>query len=123
MKRSLIALGVSLLALADARALDCANAVTTPDMNECAAREQKVVEANLNRTYQQLLKDLNDPDSAATKKKLVVAQRAWVKFREADCAAVYEHYAGGTIRNLMHSGCMRGRAEQRIKELGAFNTP
>lgn len=123
MKRSILAFGVALLALADARAVDCANAVTTPDMNECAAREQKVVEAKLNRTYQQLLKDLNDPDSAGTKKKLVAAQRAWVKFREADCAAVYEHHSGGTIRNLVYSGCMRGRAEQRITELEAFNSP
>lgn len=101
---------------------DCKNAMSTPDINECASIEQKAVEARLNQVYQRVLKtlDTEGKDSAATKTKLVVAQRAWVKFREADCDAVYERHAGGTIRTVMFIGCMQSHAEQRIKALEAF---
>jgi len=109
------------MACAPALALDCKNAMNTPEMNECAALEQKAVEAKLNQVYRRVIKSLDtNEDSAAAKEKLVIAQRAWIKFREADCDAVYENWAGGTIRNVMYSGCMRQHAEQRIKDLEGF---
>ena len=96
-------------------ALDCQNAVSTPEINECAAAEQKKIEEQLNKTYQDALKRL--ADDKATRTALVTAQRAWVKFREADCKAVYQRSIGGTIRTVMYLGCMQNRAETRIKEL------
>lgn len=105
-------------------AVDCKNAVTTPDMNECAAIDQKKADARLNQVYQRVLKSLEpDAGGAETKKKLVEAQRAWIKFRDADCAAVYQQHIDGTIRNMMHHGCMQARTEQRIKELKQFLEP
>lgn len=101
----------------NAMALDCSNAVSTPDINECAAREQKQVEARLNTVYQRVLKTVTD---RKVRTQFVSAQRLWVKYREADCKAVYEKYAGGTIRTVMFIGCMQNRAETRIKELEAF---
>lgn len=98
-------------------ALDCKNAVATPDLNECASIEQKKVESQLNQVYQRVLKSVGEAD---TKKALVEAQRAWVKFREADCKAVYENYKTGTIRTVMFIGCMQGHAEKRIKDLEGF---
>lgn len=100
-----------------AHALDCKNAVTTPDMNACAAREQKEVEANLNRVYQRVLKTVSAP---RVRTQFVAAQRLWVKFREADCQTVYQQHADGTIRTLVYLGCLQNRAETRIKELEAF---
>jgi len=101
---------------------DCKNAMNTLEINECASIEQKAVEARLNQVYQRVLKTLDGEgrDSAATRAKLVAAQRAWVRFREADCDAVYERHAGGTIRTVMYIGCMQSHAEQRIKALEAF---
>lgn len=100
-------------------ALDCKNATTTVDMNQCAASEQKQMEATLNLTYQRVLKA--QPPRVRT--KLVAAQRMWIKFREADCDAVFEKYAGGTMRNVAVLGCMQRRAGQRIKELDDYVTP
>ena len=114
----IVGLGMS----ASVQALDCNKAVTTPEMNECAAIDQKKVEIRLNQTYQRVMKSLGGSD-AETRKKLIEAQRAWIKFREADCAAVYQQHVGGTIRGLMYSGCMQSRAEQRIKELKQFMEP
>ncbi len=107
-----------------AHALDCARASTTLELNECAARAQKAVEQTLNQTYQQALKALQQPDTetekfSATRQRLVEAQRAWMKFREADCEAVYLQYVSGSIRNLMFIGCMQKHAERRIDDLKA----
>jgi uncharacterized protein YecT (DUF1311 family) len=106
-----------LLCSASSFALDCDNAVSTPDLNECAAREQKAVEAILNTVYQRVLKATSAP---AVRTQLVAAQRAWIKFRGADCKAVHQKYADGTIRTVMYLGCMQNRAETRIKELEMF---
>jgi len=120
MRRTLFLFALA-TACAPALALDCKNAMSTPEINECAAAEQKVVETKLNQVYRRVIKSLEtNKDSAAAKDKLVLAQRAWVKFREADCDAVYENWAGGTIRTVMYIGCMQQHAEQRIKDLEGF---
>jgi len=120
MRRTLFLFALA-TACAPALALDCKNAMSTPEINECAAAEQKAVESKLNQVYRRVIKSLEtNKDSAAAKDKLVLAQRAWVKFREADCDAVYENWAGGTIRTVMYIGCMRQHAEQRIKDLEGF---
>ncbi|MBV7536705.1 DUF1311 domain-containing protein [Duganella sp. sic0402] len=111
---------ISLLLAASASsvyALDCKTASATPELNECAAIEQKKVEDQLNQIYQRSIKAIDEPD---TKKALIAAQRAWIKFREADCKAVYERYKQGTARTMMFIGCMRGHAENRIKDLADF---
>lgn len=97
-------------------ALDCTKAVTTPDINECTSIEQKKVEDKLNKVYQGIVKPLEGDE----KKTLVEAQRAWVKFREADCNAVYQRWIDGTVRNVMFISCMQDRAETRIKELQEY---
>ncbi|NYE60833.1 uncharacterized protein YecT (DUF1311 family) [Duganella sp. 1224] len=101
-------------------ALDCDKASSTIEINQCALQEQQKVERQLNATYQETLKVFASADDASTKTKLVDAQRLWVKFREADCQAEYDKWKGGTIRNVMYSGCMQERAKQRIKELESF---
>ena len=120
-----IALAFGLIAgtASAAPALDCNNAASTVDINECAAREKKAVEAKLNAAYQAALKALGDGEGAAAKKALVLAQRAWIKFREADCHALYELWSDGTMRDVVSLNCMRRRAEQRIKELDEFENP
>ena len=105
------------LCATSAHALDCDNAVSTPDLNECAARDQKAAEAKLNTVYQRVLKNIGEP---AVRTQFVAAQRAWIKYREADCKAVHQKYADGTIRTVMYLGCMQNRAETRVKELEMF---
>ncbi|WP_151638821.1 lysozyme inhibitor LprI family protein [Noviherbaspirillum aerium] len=122
-KRTLLYL-IILAASRSAFGLDCSKAITTPDLNQCASIEQKKVEATLNRVYQRVLKSLDDKDAeqpdAKVRNAFIAAQRAWVKFREADCNAVYQKHAGGSIRTMMHIGCMQNHAEKRIKDLEYF---
>lgn len=117
---------ILLAGVGSAHALDCAKAVSTPDIAECAVREQKQVEARLNARYQKLMRELdgkNDPASRSPelKQAVIEAQRAWVKYREADCKAVYQMYIDGSARGAMFTGCMQAHAEQRIKALDDFS--
>ena len=107
--------------------LDCGKAITTPDVNQCASIEQKKVETSLNKVYQRVLKSLDRQDptpqsGAAVRNSFVAAQRAWIKFREADCHAVYQKHADGSIRTLMYIGCMQNHAERRIKDLEFYES-
>lgn len=125
MKNCLFVLCAAFLPALPAQALDCKNAMNTMDMNDCAAIEQKAVEVRLNEVYQRVMKELDKPDEelekyAEVKKKLLEAQRAWVRFRQSDCDAQYAYYMGGSMRNLVYLGCMQSRAETRIKELEEY---
>lgn len=106
-------------------ALDCAKAVTTLDMNACAADDVKAVDARLNAVYQRIMKNLSKPNEpganyAEMKATLLDAQRLWARFREADCKAIYTRDEAGSIRNLSALSCKKERAEQRIKELESY---
>ncbi|WP_043649915.1 lysozyme inhibitor LprI family protein [Chitinilyticum litopenaei] len=109
---------------APAWALDCQKAVTTPEIEQCARSAQEKTEQKLNAVYRSVLKQIDalsknpdTPEQAGLKKQFVDAQRLWVKFREADCQAVYTYWSGGSVRGTMYLGCMQARAEQRISEL------
>lgn len=108
-------------------AASCDDAGNTVQMNACMADQAKAAEIKLNQTYQRVLATLSSADSdqqqsypASTKAALIEAERAWVKYRDADCKAVYNHWKGGTIRTSMELGCRQERAEQRTRQLEAF---
>jgi len=108
-----------------AHALDCSKAANTIEINECASIEQRKVEAKLNAVYQRVMKYLDkqiaDGDlDKASKTTLIEAQRAWLKFREADCNAVYQYHIAGTIRGVMSISCLQTHTERRIKDLEEY---
>lgn len=107
---------------ASGQAPDCGNPRSTLEESQCADMAQRAVEGKLNELYQRVLTTFGDQAHVAARNKLLAAQRLWVKFRDADCAAVYENWMGGTVRKAMSSECMRKHAEQRIKELEDFGT-
>lgn len=123
--RALIGLFLYLLSFVTL-AVDCKTAITTPDVNECERITHLKVEDHLNKVYQRVIKSLERPDTetegySEIKKRLVTAQRAWVKFREADCEAVYAREMAGTARTVMYLSCMKTHAETRIKELEKYD--
>jgi uncharacterized protein YecT (DUF1311 family) len=123
-KHAILPLAMLMLS-SSAFGLDCQKAITTPELNACASIDQKKAEANLNKVYQRVLKTLDQGESATSsdasiRNAFVAAQRAWIKFREADCNAVHQKYAGGSIRTVMYLGCMQNHAERRIKDLEDF---
>ncbi|GJD95489.1 lysozyme inhibitor LprI family protein [Methylobacterium iners] len=92
---------------------DCKNPVTQLDMNICASEAYGEADARLNRTYAKLVKAL-EPDRIET---LRAAQRAWVTFRERECAFAGSEVGGGSMQPMIISGCARTLTEQRVKDL------
>ncbi|BCT92488.1 hypothetical protein LYSHEL_15120 [Lysobacter helvus] len=111
---------------APAIAGDVCESGNTQDINECGRQGVERADKALNAAYQSLLAGLKAdaedyPEMARAREQLIVAQRLWVKFREADCDAIFTVHSGGTIRTAMYFACMQDRAEKRTAELKAYN--
>ena len=85
---------------------------TWADMFECNGDELDRQDARLNNTYKKLMSKLS-PDR---KKALLKAQRAWIKFREANCDSWLNPY-GGTAARINASGCLLTMTATRAKDL------
>jgi uncharacterized protein YecT (DUF1311 family) len=75
----------------------------TADMFECIGDELDRQDARLNDNYKKLMSKL----SRDRKKALLKAQRAWIKFRDANCD-FYLDPAGGSADRLLSSDCRGG---------------
>jgi uncharacterized protein YecT (DUF1311 family) len=84
----------------------------TPDMLECMSDELARQDALLNQNYKTLMSKL----SAKRKKMLLEAQRAWIKFRDANCG-FYSDPEGGTAAVLGGNDCFLQATANRAKEL------
>ena len=97
--------------------MDKADGVTQ-NMVECIDAEIKRQDARLNKAYKALVADLN-PER---KKQLLEAQRAWLKFRDTNCAFYFDP-DGGTIARVQAVDCMMTMTASRAKELENFTQP
>ena len=90
----------------------CPGARTQQELNQCASRAFQKADAELNKLYQQLMKDAG----AAEKAKLRAAQLAWIKFRDAHCE--YEAFSntGGSIYPMVYSFCLAELTGQRSEQ-------
>lgn len=110
-------LGAGLIA-APAFADACDNAATQSAMNACYGNALKTADKTLNDTYRQVSDRLaSDPD---TKKQLVTAQRAWIAFRDAECAFSASGAEGGSIYPMIKSICLADMTTERTSQLAAL---
>lgn len=127
MKR-LIATIVLLLPLgslsAHAQNIDCANALSTVEMNFCAEKDFNTADTALNSAYSAALafvkgRDLEKPyDAKSFEEALRASQRAWLAFRDADCKdLVAQEWSGGTGTAAASLGCMTAKTIERTKDL------
>jgi uncharacterized protein YecT (DUF1311 family) len=101
---------------AQAKKQPCADAQTQSEMNQCAYEEYKKADAELNKTYQQLLPKLE----AARQERLKTAQRAWIAFRDADCEYEAAEYEGGSMQPLIRYSCLESATRNRTAQLRGF---
>jgi uncharacterized protein YecT (DUF1311 family) len=95
-----------------ATASPCDEARTQMDMNECADREYRKADAELNRVYQQLMRASGGRDA-----KLKSAQLAWIKFRDAECDYEAAFNEGGSMQPMTYSFCLADVTRARTKQL------
>lgn len=81
----------------------------------CVGAEMKIQDAALNAAYRDALTRLNPRQQG----KLRTAQRAWLAFRDADCAAHYDE-DWGSLSTISANFCVLRRTVERTIELEEF---
>jgi len=87
----------------------------TVDMLDCIGAETKRQDARLNKAYKEVMPQL----SPARKKQLQDTQRAWIKYRDANCN-FYADPDGGTMATVSSNDCFMSATASRAKELESF---
>jgi len=85
---------------------------TTLGMIECISAETQRQDVRLNKVYKALMAEVMSPRKA----QLQDAQRAWIKYRDANCA-FYDDPDGGTLARVNANGCMMNTTADRAREL------
>ena len=87
----------------------------TAQMVDCIRGELVIQDAKLNQAYRQSQKKL----SKERRDQLTKAQRAWIIFRDANCAFYFDP-EGGTMARLDAEQCILSATAYRVKELEGF---
>ena len=98
------------------RCLASPDGQSTMGMIACAGAELKLQDARLNRAYQAAMKRLDQPRQRAALRK---AQRAWIAFRDADCASLYDQ-DWGSLSRIEANACMLDHTARRANALEAY---
>ena len=117
--------GLVLLAAGPVQAqeVDCALAETQQDMNLCAQQDWQAADAGLNAAYAQAMILMTDidadlpEDEQGAARNLRNAQRSWIAFRDAACAAEAYMMHGGSAQPLLLYGCMARLTTARVLDL------
>lgn len=105
---------------------------TTLGTASCLGMERDLWDVQLNRVYREQIAaaKLRDAEEATAfdgafanlEDSLRAAQRAWIPFRDAQCALEYAYWGSGSMRQIAGAGChMRMTAERTIELLTAVS--
>jgi uncharacterized protein YecT (DUF1311 family) len=98
---------------ARAAAIDCAAAKTQADLATCTATNAASADAGLNAVYKALAGRL----ASADLKRLRDAQRAWIPFRDKECAFRTKPYADGSVYATLVETCKVELTKVRLAQL------
>lgn len=87
---------------ANAQSANCNYAADQASLNRCADQAFKASDAKLNKTYKALMRQLD----AASQQRLKKAQRAWIAYKEAQCAFEAAPSQGGSVYPMVLSICL-----------------
>jgi uncharacterized protein YecT (DUF1311 family) len=96
----------------------CADPQTTVEMRDCAGREYKQADDELNRVYRKLMAKIGNDEGRKT--ALRTAQQAWIKYRDANCEFASYLNRGGTIEPVIRYNLMTAMTVSRMKELREY---
>jgi uncharacterized protein YecT (DUF1311 family) len=94
---------------------DCSHLTTQMELNQCAGANYQAADAALNRVYRQQMAEDTD---AALQQRLTAAERAWIAYRDKECAyQIGPQQDGGSIWPMEMSNCLEELTAARIREL------
>ena len=89
------------------------------EMNKCASKRFEHYDKILNDLYRQQISFLGNTTERAN--SLKQAQKAWIKFRDLDCAyKAGKRENSGSIWPLVHLSCLAARTKTRASELESY---
>lgn len=91
----------------------CGEANTQMEINKCFATAYERADKELNELYSNIMKKQDSAD----RDHLEAAQRAWIKYRDANCEAAVALYLGGSIQPSVRAECLRRNTRARADEL------
>lgn len=106
--------------------VNCTDPQTQSAMNICAQRDYARVDVVLNRRWDEAADEMRERDTYIDRnhdtrpghyETLLVAQRAWIEFRDAHCASEGMAARGGTMEPLLVSTCKSKLTLERILQL------
>ena len=90
---------------------------TTVGMVMCSAREHAIWDERLNTAYRAFRAALDDAYSQNRREAVLIAQRAWIRYRDAECAQQALQFEGGTLASVISAGCYLQMTAERALEL------
>jgi uncharacterized protein YecT (DUF1311 family) len=90
----------------------CPEGRTQLDYNICAADEAAEADSLLNDRYQQVLRKVGEDRVEL----LRAAQRAWIRFRDAECTFQASEMSGGSGERSLESLCVAHLSRERVEE-------
>lgn len=93
--------------------LNCNNPQTQSDLNACEQQRWEAADLELNQIYQSLTPQLSNN----RRQQLVKAQRAWIAFRDSECAFHSSVAEGGTMQPMLYYACLANLTDIRNVEL------
>jgi uncharacterized protein YecT (DUF1311 family) len=91
----------------------CENRGSQAEAGDCAYREYKAADAELNQIYGRLAAVLDAEDKAQLKE----SELAWIKYRDSYCSFESSQYKGGTMRPMIESFCLARVTKAHAAEL------
>jgi uncharacterized protein YecT (DUF1311 family) len=90
--------------------VNCEDTNNVPEANACLAE----ADLELNKAYQQLIRGLTGED----RRKLILAEQSWIKYRDANCAFRIREFTLNTSMGLrFYSVCKTRITKERTEEL------
>lgn len=90
---------------------------TTLGMEGCVEQQTLRSVAKIDAVAKRIFARLG---AAAARKRFVKAQRAWLTYRNADCASVADTTEGGTLAGVLAAQCTSERTTRHLVEIRAF---
>lgn len=106
----MLALALAMHLATQATAGPCDHAVTTTAMTRCLADTLRAREDSL-RGVEKLIRSAVSPDA---RRRFEGAADDWAAYRERECRALGEHFAGGSMASVAVAGCRLTLTDQRI---------
>jgi uncharacterized protein YecT (DUF1311 family) len=100
----------------NAKDAPCQGPSSNAEETQCFISASRNADTEMNQMYNRVRKVLG----AEEQEELQVAQRLWLQFRDANCAAERDLYGRGTAAPMVYAACIEADTRQRTAELNTM---